>query len=173
QSTLPLPKIETAGCSPPAISSASRCAPSRANFFADSGAMGCATVTAEASTRKRSCGSGWGSATAMLTTSSANFFPGGGAVVFAVDAQPSDAKPAAQISNFKDTSLSFLEQMSPARRDLPRAKFQITRASTLLQVVSQPKASQSLDKLLVATLCHARFALNKTFSRCQRQCSRP
>src|SRR5207237_9689857 len=102
-----------------------------------------ATVTAEASARKRSCGSGSCSATAILTPSSANFFPGGGAF-FAVDAQPSDAKPAAQISNFEDTSLSFLEQMSPARRDLPRAKLQITRASTLLQVVSQQKTDSRL-----------------------------
>ncbi len=72
QSTCPLERMDTAGWLPLAIMSDSMRAPSLASAFAVSGCTGATTLAAEFSTRKRSCGSGCGSATAVLTTFNTN-----------------------------------------------------------------------------------------------------
>src|SRR6185369_14112130 len=72
QSTWPAAIIETAGFCPDETNSVSIRAPSLANCFAILLSIGDTRLVAAESTRKRSCGSGCGKATADCTTSSTN-----------------------------------------------------------------------------------------------------
>src|SRR5437660_2677969 len=74
QSTWPPARMETAGWLPLAMMSDSRRAPSCASDLAVWGCTGATTLAAELSTRRRSCGSGCGRATADLTTFNTNCF---------------------------------------------------------------------------------------------------
>ncbi len=73
QSTCPAAIIDTSGFFPEETSSVSMRAPSLANCAAIFASIGATRLAAADSTRSRSCGSGWGRATADCTTSSTNF----------------------------------------------------------------------------------------------------